>query len=90
MVEEAFVPIEDIAKHFSVSVSTVRSWIRQDLIPALRLGGVYRFKISEVEQALRKLSGGQLVKEEADGSLTVQADPNDTQLTLNFNPDEDI
>ena len=90
MVEEAFVPIEDIAKHFSVSVSTVRSWIRQDLIPALKLGGVYLFKISEVEQALRKLSGGQLVKEEADGSLTVQADPNDTQLTLNFNPDEDI
>ena len=90
MVEEAFVPIEDIAKHFSVSVSTVRSWIRQDLIPALKLGGVYRFKISEEEQALRKLSGGQLVKEEADGSLTVQADPNDTQLTLNFNPDEDI
>ena len=90
MVEEAFVPIEDIAKHFSVSVSTVRSWIRQDLIPALKLGGVYRFKISEVEQALRKLSGGQLVKEEADGRLTVQADPNDTQLTLNFNPDEDI
>ena len=90
MVEEAFVPIEDIAKHFSVSVSTVRSWIRQDLIPALKLGGVYRFKISEVEQALRKLSGGQLVKEEADGSLTVQADPNDTLLTLNFNPDEDI
>ena len=90
MVEEAFVPIEDIAKHFSVSVSTVRSWIRQDLIPALKLGGVYRFKISEVEQALRKLSGGQLVKEEADGSLTVQADPSDTQMVLNFNPDEDI
>lgn len=90
MVEEAFVPIEDIAKHFSVSVSTVRSWIRQNLIPALKLGGVYRFKISEVEQALRKLSGGQLVKEEADGSLTVQADPSDTQMVLNFNPDEDI
>ena len=90
MVDKAFVPIEDVAKHFAVSVSTVRAWIRQSLIPALKLGGVYRFKISEVEQALRKLSGGQLVKEEADGSLTVQADPNDTQLTLNFNPDEDI
>ena len=88
--DKAFVPIEDVAKHFAVSVSTVRSWIRQDLIPALKLGGVYRFKISEVEQALRKLSGGQLVKEEADGSLTVQADPSDTQMVLNFNPDEDI
>ena len=90
MVDKAFVPIEDVAKHFAVSVSTVRSWIRQDLIPALKLGGVYRFKISEVEEALRKLSGGQLVKEEADGSLTVQVNPNDSQLTLNFNPDEDI
>jgi len=90
MVDKAFVPIEDVAKHFAVSVSTVRSWIRQDLIPALKLGGVYRFKISEVEEALRKLSGGQLVKEEADGSLTVQADPNDSQMVLNFNPDEDI
>ena len=90
MVDKAFVPIEDVAKHFAVSVSTVRSWIRQDLIPALKLGGVYRFKISEVEEALRKLSGGQLVKEEADGSLTVQADPNDSQIVLNFNPDEDI
>ena len=90
MGEEAFVPIEVLAKYFAVSISTVRAWIRQDLIPSLKIGGVYRFKISEVEQALRKLSGGQLVKEEADGSLTVQADPNDTQLTLNFNPDEDI
>ncbi len=90
MVDKAFVPIEDVAKHFAVSVSTVRSWIRQDLIPALKLGGVYRFKISEVEEALRKLSGGQLVKEEADGSLTVQPDPNDSQMALNFNPDEDI
>ena len=90
MAEELFVPIEDVAKHFSVSISTVRTWIRSDLIPALKLGGVYRFKISEVEEALRKLSGGQLVKEEADGSLTVQADPNDSQMVLNFNPDEDI
>lgn len=40
MAEELFVPIEDVAKHFSVSISTVRTWIRSDLIPALKLGGV--------------------------------------------------
>ena len=40
--EESFVPIEDVAKHFAVSVSTVRAWIRQDLVPALKIGGVYR------------------------------------------------
>ena len=90
MVEEAFVPIEDVAKHFAVSISTVRAWIRQNLIPALKLGGVYRFKISEVEAAMRKLNGGVLVREEKDGSLTVTAEPNEAQLSFNFNPDEDI
>ena len=89
MTDEPFVPIEQVAKHFSVSVSTVRAWIRQDLIPSLKLGGVYRFKISEVEAALRRLNGGELVREEADGSLTVKIkDP--SQAVLNFNPDDDI
>jgi excisionase family DNA binding protein len=88
--EESFVPIEDVAKYFAISISTVRAWIRQDLIPSLKVGGVYRFKISEVELALKKLSGGHLVREEADGSLTVTPDSNSAQLTLNFNPDDDI
>jgi excisionase family DNA binding protein len=90
MVEESFVPIEGVAKHFSVSISTVRAWIRQSLVPSLKIGGVYRFKISEVEQALRKLSGGELVREEVDGSLTVQVPEGSAQMVLNFNPDEDI
>lgn len=90
MVDEPFVPIEDVAKHFAVSVSTVRAWIRQNLIPSLKIGGVYRFKISEVEVAIRKLTGGQSFQEEADGSLTMLSAPNNAQLNLNFNPDEDI
>ena len=88
--EEAYVPIEDVAKHFAVSVSTVRAWLRQDLIPALKVGGVYRFKLGEVDSALQKLSGGNLIREEKDGSLTVTADSNEAQLSFNFNPDEDI
>jgi excisionase family DNA binding protein len=90
MVDESFVPIEAVAKHFAVSISTVRAWIRQDLIPSLKIGGVYRFKISEVEDAMRTLNGGALVREEADGSLTVKPPQGSAQMTLNFNPDEDI
>jgi excisionase family DNA binding protein len=90
MDEEAFVPIEVLAKYFSVSISTVRAWIRQDLIPSLKIGGVYRFKISEVEEAMRVLNGGTLVREEADGSLTVKPPQGSTQMTLNFNPNDDI
>jgi excisionase family DNA binding protein len=53
MVDDAYVPIEKVAEHFAVSVSTVRTWIRNEDIPALKLGGIYRFKLSEVEAKLR-------------------------------------
>jgi excisionase family DNA binding protein len=86
--DEKFVPIEDIAEHFAVSISTVRAWIRQDLIPALKIGGVYRFKISDVERTLRELNGGDLPVEEKDGSISVKVDPH--QLALDFSPEEDI
>jgi excisionase family DNA binding protein len=86
--DEKFVPIEDIAEHFAVSVSTVRAWIRQDLIPALKIGGVYRFKISDVERTLRELNGGDLPVEEKDGSIRVKVDPH--QLALDFSPEEDV
>tara|TARA_R110000824_G_scaffold31369_1_gene102250 strand:- start:247 stop:645 length:399 start_codon:yes stop_codon:yes gene_type:complete len=56
---ESFVPIEDVAKHFSVSVSTVRAWVRQKHIPEdtyIKVGSsvkpIYRFRISDVESAL--------------------------------------
>ena len=43
----AFVPIENVAKHFAVSISTVRAWIRTDKIPSdtyIKVGSTYRFK----------------------------------------------
>lgn len=52
---ESFVPIEDIAKHFSVSISTVRAWVRQKYIPEdtyIKIGSTYRFRVSDVESAL--------------------------------------
>lgn len=52
MNEEPYVGIKDVAKHFAVSVTTVRAWIRDNLIPAPKMGGQYRFKLSAVEAAL--------------------------------------
>tara|TARA_R110000796_G_scaffold140243_3_gene256416 strand:- start:9513 stop:9764 length:252 start_codon:yes stop_codon:yes gene_type:complete len=52
---EAFVPIETVAKHFSVSISTVRTWLRHNKIPIdtyIKVGPTYRFKLLEVEAAL--------------------------------------
>ena len=52
---ESFVPIDEVAKHFAVSVSTVRTWVRQNRIPRdtfVKLGNTYRFQLSAVAKAL--------------------------------------
>ena len=52
---EPFVPIEDVAKHFSVSISTVRAWVRQEHIPKdtyVKIGNTYRFRVGDVANAL--------------------------------------
>lgn len=90
MNDEVYVPIEDVANHFSVSVYTVRKWSTNGMIPALKVGGVYRYKISEVEQALKELSGGYLVREEADGSIKIRSPIGASQMALNFDLDDDI
>jgi len=56
---EPFVSIDDIAKHFSVSVSTVRAWIRQKHIPEdtyVKIGKTYRFRVGDVTSSLTKVS----------------------------------
>ena len=53
--EAKYVPIEDVAKHFSVSVSTIRAWVRQEQIPQetyIRVGNTYRFCIPDISEAL--------------------------------------
>lgn len=85
---EPFVPIEELAKHFTVSVSTVRAWVRQGYIPKdtyLKIGNTYRFNVSKVVAALSSVP-----KDEPE--VPKAEDPNaPVQLELVFNnPDEDI
>ena len=52
---EPFVPIDEVAKHFSVSVSTIRSWVRTNQIPSdtyIKLGNTYRFHLGAITEAL--------------------------------------
>jgi hypothetical protein len=86
---EPFVPIEDLAKHFTVSISTVRAWVRQGLIPKetyIKVGNTYRFNVSKVVEALTSAPKPEPEKiepkpEEPDAPV---------QLELDLNPDKDI
>jgi len=49
------VDIDEVAKHLKVSVSTVRSWLRANLIPEntyIHVGKTYRFDLNGVVFAL--------------------------------------
>lgn len=85
---EPFVPIEDLAKHFTVSVSTVRAWVRQGHIPKdtyLKIGNTYRFNVSKVVAALSNTPKNEPEVPKAEDP------PAHVQLELAFNnPDEDI
>lgn len=59
MADDPFVPIDKVAQHFSVSISTVRAWVRQGRIPKdtfIKLGNTYRFSIPAVTAALTSVS----------------------------------
>jgi len=65
---KGFVPIEDVARYFRVSISTIRMWARTNKIPAntyIKLGNTYRFSIPKVEEALLLLGATEIVSEEA-------------------------
>lgn len=86
---EPFVPIEDLAKHFTVSISTVRAWVRQGLIPKetyIKVGNTYRFSVSKVVEALTSAPKDEPEKVEA----TIEEPNIPVQLELDLNPDKDI
>lgn len=87
---EPFVPIEDLAKHFTVSVSTVRAWVRQGLIPKdtyIKVGATYRFCVSKVVEALTTVPKPEADKPEPQPA---PAENEPVQLELDLNPDKDI
>jgi excisionase family DNA binding protein len=50
-----YATIRDVAGYFTVSVSTVRNWVRAGIIPSstyIKVGDTYRFSLAKVEEAL--------------------------------------
>ena len=47
---ERWLSLEEIANHLGVSKETIRSWIRKETIPYHKVGRLYKFKASEVDQ----------------------------------------
>jgi len=91
MVEEQYVPIEVVAKRFSVSPATIRSWVRQRYIPKetyAKIGNTYRFDVEAIVKVLVAQPDNEVEVPSAQEDAVRVNSP--VQLELNFNPDEDL
>lgn len=59
MSAEPWVAVEDVARHLGVSHDTIYRWIDGKGLPAHKLGRLWKFKLSEVDDWVR--NGGALV-----------------------------
>ena len=53
--KEKWSSIEEVADHIGVTKDTIRNWIKNKTIPAHRVGKLWKFKLSEVDEYI--LSG---------------------------------
>lgn len=53
---ERWVSVEEIANHLGVSKETVYKWLEKQKVPAHRIGKLWKFKPSEVDEWV--VSGG--------------------------------
>lgn len=67
MSAEPWVAVDDVARHLGVSHDTVYRWIDGKGLPAHKLGRLWKFKLSEVDDWVRA-GGAQDVDDDANGS----------------------
>lgn len=46
---DGYVSIEDAAVFLGVSIPTLRQWLKKELLPAHKIGKLWKFKISELD-----------------------------------------
>ena len=49
IISEAWVGINEAATHLGVTTETIRNWIKKTDIPAHKIGKLWKFKLSELD-----------------------------------------
>ena len=78
---ESYVPVEEVAEHLSVKVSTIRQWVNKGFIPKttyIKVGYTYRFNVPAVVEALKQ------------DSPDMETDQITEQLDLPFEEGKDV
>ncbi len=68
MSTEPWVSVEDVAKHLSVAKDSVYRWIEHRGLPAHKVGRLWKFKLSEVDEWVRQGGAGDDDKHSREGA----------------------
>ena len=52
-VNESWVGINEAAAHLGVTKDTIRNWIKRTDIPAHKIGKLWKFKLSELDELVK-------------------------------------
>ena len=73
---KTWLTVSEIAQYCEVGQGTVRRWVKQEELPAIRLaGGHYRIKATDFEEFLRR--HGMRVREDFFGGMSEEETPRD-------------
>jgi excisionase family DNA binding protein len=56
---EQWVSVEQIAHHLNVKTFTIYKWLERKHMPAHKVGRLWRFKITEIDEWVRKGDAGE-------------------------------
>ncbi len=50
---EKWSSLEEVAEYIGVNKDTVRNWIKKEAVPAHRIGKLWKFKLSEIDEWIK-------------------------------------
>ena len=59
---DRWVSVEEVARHLGVAKATVYRWVEKKALPAHRVGRLWKFQLSEVDEWVKHGGAGILVK----------------------------
>ncbi|NLY01513.1 MAG: helix-turn-helix domain-containing protein [Rhodopirellula sp.] len=67
-VEERWVSVDEVATHLGVNRDSIYRWVDKKGFPAHRVGRLFRFKLSEVDEWVRDGGAGEDSNTESTGN----------------------
>ena len=52
-ISDNYISIDEAAEYLGVKIVTLRNWIKKDLVPAHKVGKLWRFKRSELDEWIK-------------------------------------